>query len=102
MFSITEVLMIAFTFSAIIGILKYSGLLSEGGIGTRLILVSIAFLIITVGFESLIVFADEIWGEMIIKQIEMAEIYLCYSVAGITAIIGGLLIAIKSLFLGSL
>ncbi len=72
-------------------------MIAKGGIGVRLLVISVAFLLMGVGFELLSNVLEVYGNTSVAEQIRRAGIYLGQSVGGICAIVGGILIALKAL-----
>ena len=72
-------------------------MVAKGGIGVRLLVISVAFLLMGVGFELLSNVLEVYGNTSVAEQIRRAGIYLGQSVGGICAIVGGILIALKAL-----
>lgn len=90
----------AVSLCAIAALLRYTGLLAKGGLGVRLMIVAAAFMIVAVGFEALASLVTTYGDETLAEQVSRAGVYMGYSVGGVCAILGGVLIALKSLIGG--
>ena len=77
--------------------MRYGGVVAKGGIGVRLLVTSLAFLLIGVGLELLSNVFDVYGNAAVADQIRRAGVYLGQSVGGICAVVGGILIALKAL-----
>ena len=72
-------------------------MIAKGGIGVRLLVISVAFLLMGVGFELVSNVFETYGNASVADQIRRAGVYLGQSVGGACAIIGGILVALKVL-----
>ncbi|MEM2300563.1 MAG: hypothetical protein QXI28_05145 [Candidatus Hadarchaeales archaeon] len=94
---LTEILLTAVGISIIGALLRYGGVVAKGGLGVRLLIVSVSFLLLGVGFE-LLSNVFEVYGNIsVAEQLRRAGVYLGQTVGGICGIVGGVLIALKAL-----
>ncbi len=95
--SITETLLIAIIFIALVFLLQARDIISKDGWGGRLFSVAAAFMTLSIGFRVIAEVFSLYGNGAIARQIKWAGVYIGYTVAGSATILGSILIALKSL-----
>jgi len=97
---IAQPLEVAIGLLVVVAILRYLERGKKPGLGVRLITAGAALMLIAVGFQFFVQTLQTAGESVLAQQVEKAGIYIGYTLAGVTSVLGALIIALKKVLRG--